>query len=177
MSNININISIDETKVINVAGTYKSKFFYTNVGYRANDTKGYTGGIKNELFDIIDNNILAAVANNIGDKAITSTNQYQTESNITEDFRIGVGAVNYQLANKILSKALFYCPEDTGQLKESARLQELSNGGYAVIFDAPYAWFVHEFTWRTLNKDKNPNAMHKWLEIAYQEVMKEEGFI
>jgi hypothetical protein len=28
-----------------------------------------------------------------------------------------------------------------------------------------------------LNKDKNPNAMHKWLEIAYQEVLKEEGFI
>lgn len=171
-----INISIDETKVINVADAYKSKKFYTNVNYRQG-SKGYTGGIKDELFDIIDNEILAAISENIGSKEITATNEYQTETNITQDFRIGVGAVNFELANKILARALLYCPEDTGQLKQSARIQQLANGGYAIIFDAPYAWFVHEFTWRQIDKSKNPLARHKWLEIAYQEVLKEEGFI
>lgn len=171
-----IESNMDVIPFINVTEPYSSKLFYTNVGYRKGKS-GYTGGIKDELFEYIDNELLWAISNSISDKAITSTNKYINETLITSQFRIGVAAVNFQLANKILERALFYCPEDTGQLKQSARIQAISDGGYAVIFDCPYAWFVHEFTWRDIHTDKNPHAIHKFLEVAYQEVLKEEGFL
>lgn len=169
----------DRIHFINVTDPFSKNIFYTNVGYRS--TRGnngeYTNGIKDQLFDIIDNELLEAISEYIKPAAITSTGDYFNESLLTSKYKIGVNASNYELANKIARRAIDYCPVDTGNLRNSVMLQGNGRGGYSVIFNCDYAWFVHEFTWRTIDRSKNPLARHKWLEIAYQEVLKEEGFI
>ena len=80
--------------------------------------------------------------------------------------------VNYELAEEILELAKFYCPKDTGYLAESGRIEQLQDGSCRVYFDCPYAWYVHEFTWR---EHKFPTCA-KFLTRAKYEVEKAHGF-
>lgn len=56
--------------------------------------------------------------------------------------------VNAQLAEEILALAKYYCPVDTGTLRDSGRIEQNADGSCRIFFDCPYAWYVHEFSWK-----------------------------
>jgi hypothetical protein len=69
----------------------------------------------------------------------------------TEDrmYMQGITAsVNKELAEDILKLAQFYCPVETGYLRDSGRIEENEDGSCRIYFDCPYAWYVHEFSWK-----------------------------
>lgn len=57
-------------------------------------------------------------------------------------------AVNEQLAEEILAVAKYYCPVDTGKLRDSGHIEKMPDGSCRIFFDCPYAWYVHEFSWK-----------------------------
>lgn len=57
-------------------------------------------------------------------------------------------SVNAQLAEEILALAKYYCPVDTGNLRDSGRIEQNPDGSCRIFFDCPYAWYVHEFSWK-----------------------------
>ncbi len=81
-------------------------------------------------------------------------------------------SVNRELAEEVLELAKFYCPKDTGYLADSGRIEQNSDGSCKVFFDCPYAWYVHEFSWR---KHNFPTCDH-FLTRAVYEVEKAHGF-
>ena len=167
MAHIYVNIKADE------------KYYYTNVGYREKHNKNgeYIGGIKKELYSVIDNKVLEYISENIKNVAEHAYTPGNLESQLTSEIGIGLQVANWALAEKILERAKHYCPVDTGNLRDSGRVvQSDSDNSCLVVFDASYAWFVHEFTWRNIISTGNPYGIHKFLEVAYQEIMKEEGF-
>ena len=74
--------------------------------------------------------------------------------------------VSQELAEEVLERALYYCPVDTGRLKESGHIERINDNKYLVVFDCPYAWYVHEHTW----KDHDYPTCAKFLSIAVEEV-------
>ena len=87
---------------------------------------------------------------------------------VGDDVRLiikGVTNENLKIALKILDLAQTYVPVDTGYLKSRGRIIEES-GGYAVIYDADYAKYVHENT-----GVKHLNGRSHFLIDAYTEVM------
>lgn len=80
-------------------------------------------------------------------------------------------SVNKSMAEEILQLAKFYCPKDTGYLVDSGRIEENEDGSCRIYFDAPYSWYVHEFTWR---EHEYPTCA-KFLERAVYEVEKAHG--
>lgn len=86
----------------------------------------------------------------------------------------GISAVvNRELAEEILIRAYYYCPKDTGYLASTGRIQEMDDGSCRIFFDCPYAWYVHEFTWK---QHDYPTRAH-FLTIAIDEVMREHGLL
>lgn len=84
-----------------------------------------------------------------------------------DSFMAGICAyVSSEIAEAVLQRAIYYCPKDTGLLASSGYIEQLDNGQCLVKFDCPYAWFVHEFSWK---KHKIPTT-HHFLTIAKQEV-------
>jgi hypothetical protein len=81
-------------------------------------------------------------------------------------------SVNRSIAEEVLELAKFYCPKDTGYLESSGRIEENSDGSCKIFFDCPYAWYVHEFSWR---KHNFPTCDH-FLTRAIYEVQKAHGF-
>lgn len=57
-------------------------------------------------------------------------------------------SVNTQLAEEILALSQYYCPVDTGNLKNSARIEQNPDGSCRIYYDCEYAWYVHEFSWK-----------------------------
>lgn len=80
--------------------------------------------------------------------------------------------VNMSLAQEILERAIYYCPKDTGKLASSGRIEVLNDGCCRIYFDCPYAWYVHEFSWK---KHTYPTRDH-FLTQAIYEVEKLHGF-
>lgn len=76
--------------------------------------------------------------------------------------------VSQELAEEVLERALYYCPVDTGRLKESGHIERINDNNCLVVFDCPYAWYVHEHTW----KDHDYPTCAKFLSIAVEEVKK-----
>lgn len=60
--------------------------------------------------------------------------------------RLNMGMLE-QIAVTILKRSLYYCPIDTGQLRDSARLIKTSSG-FAIRYYADYAVYVHEWDYR-----------------------------
>ena len=81
-------------------------------------------------------------------------------------------AVNKELAEEILQRAIYYCPKDTGFLASSGRIEQNDDGSCRVYFDCGYAWYVHEFSWK---QHEFPTCDH-FLTRAIYEVQKEHGF-
>ena len=81
-------------------------------------------------------------------------------------------AVNKELAEEILQRAIYYCPKDTGTLASSGRIEQNDDGSCRVYFDCGYAWYVHEFSWK---KHEFPTCDH-FLTRAIYEIQKEHGF-
>ena len=80
--------------------------------------------------------------------------------------------INRELAEQVLERALYYCPVDTGYLKSTGHIEENENGSCSVVFDCPYAWYVHEFTWRERDF---PTRSHFLIQAVY-EIEKEQGW-
>lgn len=68
-----------------------------------------------------------------------------------------------QIAVTILKRSLYYCPIDTGNLRDSARLIRTSSG-FAIRYYADYAVYVHELDYRHNNPTRK-----KFLEDAAYE--------
>lgn len=80
--------------------------------------------------------------------------------------------INRELAEQVLERALYYCPVDTGYLKSTGHIEENENGSCSVVFDCPYAWYVHEFTWK---EHDFPTRSHFLIQAVY-EIEKEQGW-
>lgn len=80
--------------------------------------------------------------------------------------------INRDLAEQVLERALYYCPVDTGYLRSTGHIEENENGSCSVVFDCPYAWYVHEFTWR---EHDFPTRSHFLIQAVY-EIEKEQGW-
>lgn len=80
--------------------------------------------------------------------------------------------INRELAEQVLERALYYCPVDTGYLKSTGHIEENENGSCSVVFDCPYAWYVHEFTWR---EHDFPTRSHFLIQAVY-EIEKDQGW-
>ena len=78
--------------------------------------------------------------------------------------------INRDLAEQVLERALYYCPVDTGYLRSTGHIEENENGSCSVVFDCPYAWYVHEFTWR---EHDFPTRSHFLIQAVY-EIEKEQ---
>lgn len=156
----------------------QEKIIYTNVKYQLEHNVGghYIGGVREELYDIISNKIIEYIRDNIKDAEVSAIIKNDDFQYVTEDsIGIAVSVINKNIADKILERAKHYCPVDTGKLRNSGYVTKGPDNSYIVIFDAPYAWYVHEFIWRNIISINNPYGIHKFLEVAYQEIMKEEG--
>jgi len=70
-------------------------------------------------------------------------------------------------AERVKEVAQANCPYQSGRLHDSARIEEDARG-CTVVFDAPYAWAVHERT-----EVRHPNGKAKFLEDAVREVSRE----
>lgn len=92
--------------------------------------------------------------------------------------------VDRSLAYDVLERAKMYCPVDSGALRESGRIEVKNNITYVIFGDTvvnvngklvfvDYAYYVHEATWKNIRRDKNPYARAKFLEIAYDEILRE----
>lgn len=81
-------------------------------------------------------------------------------------------AVNKELAEEVLQRAIYYCPKDTGFLASSGRIEQNDDGSCRVYFDCGYAWYVHEFSWK---QHEFPTCDH-FLTRAIYEIQKEHGF-
>jgi hypothetical protein len=68
-----------------------------------------------------------------------------------------LGITPAYIANEVLELAKYYCPKDTGTLANSGRIQMLDNSMCSIIFDCPYAWFVHELSYK---KHEPPTCDH-----------------
>jgi len=160
-----ININIKHTPIV-----------YTNQQLRKGDKSGnYIEGIHRELYNVLNSDIINMLKNTLGNKNGTTAAVYGggDMNAFIEDMEhggVGIAAnVAENIAGEVLEVAKFYCPVDTGNLRDSGRI-EWKDGICYVVFDAPYAWFVHEFTWREIHRDKNPHAIHKWLDVAVRQV-------
>lgn len=80
--------------------------------------------------------------------------------------------VNLSLAEEVLALAKYYCPVETGALRDSGRIEVQDDGSCRVFFDCPYAWYVHEFSWKN---HAYPTCDH-FLTRAIYEVEKLHGF-
>jgi hypothetical protein len=89
------------------------------------------------------------------------------------DFRkymLGITAdVNSVIAKEILKRANYYCPVDTGALRDSGHIEYNDDGTCRIVYDCPYAWYVDTFTW----KDHTYPTCAKFLERAIEEVSEE----
>ena len=101
-------------------------------------------------------------------------NQHTGEMDILEHFGMeGITAVVARnLAEQIVERAKYYCPVQSGLLRNSFRIEDLGNGKCRIYNDCPYAWYVHEFTWR----HHDPPTCAKFLTLAIQEVETLHGF-
>lgn len=79
--------------------------------------------------------------------------------------------INEGLAQEILERAKYYCPKDTGYLASTGHIDYETDGTCRITFDCPYAWYVHELTYR--NHDYPTSA--KFLDIAIQEIYAKYG--
>lgn len=50
----------------------------------------------------------------------------------------------YTIASAIWALSQYYCPVDTGILKKSGHIERGTDGAWRVVYDAPYAMWVHE---------------------------------
>lgn len=81
------------------------------------------------------------------------------------------GDVAYAIADEVLELAKYYCPKDTGTLANSGRIEMLSDSMCSIVFDCPYAWYVHELSWK---KHEFPTCDH-FLSRAIYEVENKYG--
>lgn len=68
-------------------------------------------------------------------------------------------------AEIILEASQKLVPVDTGRLKKSGHIEQNSEGTYSIVYDAPYALFVHEI----MGNYHKPPTQAKYLEdVAWQ---------
>lgn len=149
-------------------GDNSGQVFYKNFEKKLN--KLLARSISDELLTKIVNTDLKSTGSN--DYAYLTYVNNET-GDVVQDhemFMQGITAtVNKALAEKILERAKYYCPVDTGFLRESGRIDIDNNGICRIYFDCPYAWYVHEFWWR---EHKEPTRDH-FLTRAIEEVTNE----
>lgn len=101
-------------------------------------------------------------------------NQHTGEMDLEEHFQMaGITAtVSRALAEEVIARAQYYCPVKDGILVNSFRIEDLGDGKCRIYNDCPYAWYVHEFTWR----HHDPPTCAKFLTLAIQEVETLHGY-
>ena len=101
-------------------------------------------------------------------------NRHTGELEILEHFQMkGITAtVSRALAEKVIERAQYYCPVKDDILRQSFRIEDLENGKCRIYNDCPYAWYVHEFTWR----HHDPPTCDHFLTKAIYEIEKEYGY-
>lgn len=81
-------------------------------------------------------------------------------------------SVSRALAEAIVERAKYYCPKDTGFLADSFVIEDNEDGTCRIFNSCPYAWYVHEFTW----KNHQFPTCAKFLTLAIQEVETLAGY-
>lgn len=96
------------------------------------------------------------------------------ELDIEESYKMSgiVATVSRALAEEIVERAKYYCPVDSGLLRDSFVIEELEDGNCRIYNTCPYAWYVHEFTW----KNHQFPTCAKFLTLAIQEVETAHGY-
>lgn len=84
-----------------------------------------------------ENEKLAAKLKDISDKLNTLRSQNSKVISLYDTVTV---------ANWILNLSKTYCPVDTGRLKESGHIEQGEDGVVRVVYDCPYATWVHEIT-------------------------------
>lgn len=173
-----INVELNNPRLIEVGTPYKIQ--YTNIDYRRND-KNYIDGIHKAIYDSLDQDIINLLKQQHTNATVSGYMPWNKSNFDTTRGSFGIAKtmdnINRNLADAVLERAKLYCPVDTGNLRDSGHIEVYADGTYKVVFSADYAWFVHEFTWRNINTAINPYARAKFLEIAFNEVMKEAGLL
>lgn len=82
-------------------------------------------------------------------------------------------SVNREIASEVLELAKFYCPKDTGYLVSTGRMEQNEDGSCRIFFDCPYAFYVHEFSWKN---HEYPTCDH-FLTRAVEEIGRAHGII
>ena len=75
------------------------------------------------------------------------------------------------LDNQVLKDSNYHIPFDVGTLRDSGINGSVIGKGI-VRWTAPYAHSLY-YGSQTLSKDNNPNARHKWFEVAKASKIKE----
>lgn len=135
--------------------------------------------VNQHVINIVDNKVLAnrpmARDNYIEETGIMGSYNLQShdvEYALASQMAGITAGINRELAEQVLERALYYCPVDTGYLRSTGHIEENENGSCSVVFDCPYAWYVHEFTWR---EHDFPTRSHFLIQAVY-EIEKEQGW-
>lgn len=80
--------------------------------------------------------------------------------------------VNKAIATEAFLLSQYYCPVDTGRLKNSGRIEYNDDGTCRIVYDCPYAWYVETFTWRNYGSYPTRPA---FLKEAIEEVKRRHG--
>lgn len=140
---------------INVGGT-TDKVFYYNMQAMVNEN--VRQAIGEELYNKLPmnykmpGNLPIAPTNKRGPSSsgrilLPSSDKSSMEFGVASQMDGILAEVSTTLAELILERARYYCPVDTGTLRDSGRIVKIDNTTSQIIFDCPYAWYVHEFTW------------------------------
>lgn len=88
------------------------------------------------------------VINQIFDSNI-KTNEVSVENieDINQELQVLQRNVNINIAEQVLERAKYYCPVKTGRLRDSGHIITNTDGSCTIVFDAPYAFEVHEASW------------------------------
>jgi hypothetical protein len=87
-------------------------------------------------------------------------------NSIMDKIRKRTEKAQYLLDMQVIKDSNLYCPEDVGDLQDSAILGYKTGG--QVVWDVEYAKNQY-YSDNNKSKDKNPRASMKWFEVAKAE--------
>ena len=91
------------------------------------------------------------------------------ESAISTKINNRLGKAQFLLDQQVIKDSNLYCPEDTGDLQDSAIIGQQPG---TIVWDSVYARRQY-YEDNNKSRDKNPRASMKWFEVAKSENLKQ----
>lgn len=118
--------------------------------------------LSKQIEQVLIDDVNEAIQDNLPVKDVEITNIENIQPTLNSLSR----RVTKDLAEMILARAKYYCPVNTGRLRDSGHIVENADGSCDIIFDTDYALYQHEASW--LNH-KLPQSSH-FLDRAINEI-------